>query len=374
MNSHKIRRKTDYPPLVSVRLLDQLRERIRYRHYSLSTERTYVQWVRSFVHFHKLRHPREMGKPEVEAFLTWLAAERRVSASTHRQALSALLFLYGEVLGVELPWLDGISRPRQVKRLPVVLSADEVRRIFRFMEGEHLLMAQLLYGTGLRIMEAMRLRVKDIDFTRNTIIVREAKGNKDRAVMLPASLVEPLHAQLARANALWVRDREDGRPGVYLPHALERKFPRAGQSWAWHWVFPQDSLSTDPRSGIERRHHAHETAFQRAFKRALGLAQVHQPATPHTLRHSFATQVLRRSTPTSSIRDSRRCTKSAIHGDDCGSPGCRPNAGTLTGTVTGLTCGPIHPDAARVVRRRLGRGGPCRGRRRRPESTSRQPR
>jgi integron integrase len=196
------------------------------------------------------------------------------------------------VLGVELPWLDGISRPRQVKRLPVVLSAEEVKRIFRFMEGEHLLMAQLLYGTGLRIMEAMRLRVKDIDFTRNTIIVREAKGNKDRAVMLPASLVEPLHAQLARANALWVRDREDGRPGVYLPHALERKYPRAGQSWAWHWVFPQDSLSTDPRSGIERRHHAHETAFQRAFKRALAPAQVHQPATPHTLRHSFATQVL----------------------------------------------------------------------------------
>lgn len=292
MNSNKIRHKTDYPPLVSVRLLDQLRERIRYRHYSPSTEKTYVHWVRSFVHFHKLRHPREMGKPEVEAFLTWLAAERRVSASTHRQALSALLFLYGEVLGVELPWLDGISRPRQVKRLPVVLSADEVRRIFRFMEGEHLLMAKLLYGTGLRIMEAMRLRVKDIDFTRNTIIVREAKGNKDRAVMLPASLVEPLHVQLARANALWVRDREDGRPGVYLPHALERKYPRAGQSWAWHWVFPQDSLSTDPRSGIERRHHAHEAAFQRAFKRALGLAQVHQPATPHTLRHSFATQVL----------------------------------------------------------------------------------
>lgn len=210
-----------------MRLLDQLRERIRYRHYSLSTEKTYVHWVRAFVHFHKLRHPQEMGKPEVEAFLTWLAAGRRVSASTHRQALSALLFLYGEVLGVELPWLDGISRPRQVNRLPVVLSADEVRRIFRFMEGEYLLMAKLLYGTGLRIMEAMRLRVKDIDFTRNTIIVREAKGSKDRAVMLPASLVEPLHAQLARANALWVRDREDGRPGgVLAPCAGAQVSPR----------------------------------------------------------------------------------------------------------------------------------------------------
>ena len=238
MNSIKIRRKTDYPPLASVRLLDQLRERIRYKHYSLSTEKTYVHWVRAFVHFHKLRHPREMGKSEVEAFLTWLAAERQVSASTHRQALSALLFLYGEVLRVELPWLDEIGRPREVKRLPVVLSADEVRRIFRFLDGEHLLIAKLLYGTGLRIMEAMRLRVKDIDFTRNTIIVREAKGNKDRAVMLPATLVEPLRAQLARANAFWARDRAADGEGVYLPHALERKYPRAGQSWAWHWVFP----------------------------------------------------------------------------------------------------------------------------------------
>jgi len=292
MNSNKIRRKSDYPPLTSVRLLDQLRERIRYKHYSLSTEKTYVQWVRAFVHFHKLRHPREMGKPEVEAFLIWLAAERRVSASTHRQALSALLFLFGEVLDIDLPWLDEIGRPRQVRRLPVILSADEVRRIFQFLEGEHQLLAKLLYGTGLRIMEAMGLRVKDIDFTRNTIIVREAKGNKDRAVMLPATLVEPLRGQLARANVLWARDRADGCPGVYLPHALERKYPRAGASWSWHWVFPQDSLSTDPRTGIVRWHHAHESAFQRAFKRALHLAQVHQPATPHTLRHSFATQVL----------------------------------------------------------------------------------
>ncbi len=292
MNSIKIRRKTDYPPLVSVRLLDQLRERIRYKHYSLSTEKTYVHWVRAFIHFHNLRHPREMGKPEVEAYLMWLADERQVSASTHRQALSALLFLYGEVLAVELPWLDEIGRPRQVKRLPVVLSADEVRRLFQFLEGDHLLIAKLLYGTGLRIMEAMRLRIKDIDFTRNTIIVREAKGNKDRAVMLPATLVDPLRAQLARANVFWAGDRAANQPGVYLPHALERKYPRAGQAWAWHWVFPQETLSTDPRTGIERRHHAHETAFQRAFKRALGLAQVHQPATPHTLRHSFATQVL----------------------------------------------------------------------------------
>jgi integron integrase len=292
MNSVNIRRKTDYPPLTATRLLDQVRERIRYRHFALSTERIYVHWIKAFIHHHKLRHPREMGKSEVEAFLTWLAAERRVSASTHRQALAALLFLYGEVLATDMPWLEQIGRPREAKRLPVVLSADEVRRIFQFLDGEHLLLARLLYGTGLRIMEAMRLRVKDIDFTCNTIIVREAKGNKDRAVMLPATLVESLRTQLVRAHALWAADRAQNRPGVYLPHALERKYPRAGQTWAWHWVFPQISLSVDPRSGIERRHHAHETAFQRAFKRALVLAQVHQPATPHTLRHSFATHVL----------------------------------------------------------------------------------
>jgi integron integrase len=246
----------------------------------------------AYIHFHKLRHPRDMGKPEVESFLTWLAAEREVSASTHRQALSALLFLYGEVLGVQLPWLNEIGRPRQVKRLPVVLSAEEVRRLFQFLEGEHLLIARLLYGTGMRIMEAMRLRVKDLDFARSTIVVREAKGDKDRAVMLPATLVEPLRAQLARANRLWAADRAANRPGVFLPHALERKYPRAGESWAWYWVFPQATLSTDPRSGIERRHHAHETAFQRAFKRALHLAQVHQPATPHTLRHYLACRTM----------------------------------------------------------------------------------
>lgn len=296
MNSVNIRCKTgattNPPALKATRLLDQVRERIRYKHFSLSTERIYVYWIKAFIHFHKLRHPREMGKTEVEAFLTWLAAKRQVSASTHRQALSALLFLYGEVLASDLPWLEAIGRPRAVKRLPVVLSADEVRRILQFLDGEHLLIAKLLYGTGLRIKEALRLRVKDIDFTRNTIIVREAKGNKDRAVMLPVTLVEPLREQLALANTLWARDRAAGRAGVYLPHALERKYPRAGQTWPWHWVFPQQTLSTDPRSDIERRHHAHESAFQRAFKRALHLAQVQQPATPHTLRHSFATQVL----------------------------------------------------------------------------------
>ena len=306
------------PPLQSVRILDQLRERIRYLHYSLRTEEAYVYWARAFIRFHELRHPAEMGKAEVEAFLMWLVAKRNVSSSTHRQALSALLFLYVKVLGVELPWLETIGRPREVKRLPVTLSPDEVARIFLQMEGEFLLIAQLLYGTGLRILEAMRLRVKDIDFTRNTIIVREAKGNKDRAVMLPAKLVDSLQAQLRRANTFWARDRAAGRPGVYMPDALDRKYPRSGQSWAWHWVFPQSTLATDPRTGIERRHHVYETTFQRAFKRAVEAAEIHKPATPHPcrarrplhwatvsravdistefpakpLRHTFATQVL----------------------------------------------------------------------------------
>jgi integron integrase len=280
------------PPLQSARILDQVRERVRYLHYSLRTEEAYVHWVRAFIRFHGLRHPSEMGKPEIEAFLMSLVSTRNVSASTHRQALSALLFLYGKVLGAELPWMEAIGRPREVKRLPVTLSPDEVARIFREMDGEFLLIAQLLYGTGMRILEAMRLRVKDIDFTRNTILVREAKGNKDRAVMLPAKLVESVQLQLRHANACWARDRAAGRAGVFMPDALDRKYPRAGQSWAWHWLFPQATLSTDPRTGIERRHHVYETTFQRAFKRAVEAAEIHKPATPHTLRHTFATQVL----------------------------------------------------------------------------------
>ena len=294
MYSHNKSAKKHLPPLQSLRILDQLRERIRYLHYSLRTEEAYVHWVRGFIRFHELRHPAEMGKAEVEAFLMWLVAKRNVSSSTHRQALSALLFLYVKVLEIELPWLETIGRPRQVKRLPVTLSPDEVARIFLQMDGEFLLIAQLLYGTGLRILEAMRLRVKDIDFSRNTIIVREAKGNKDRAVMLPAKLVDSLQAQLRRANSFWARDRAVGRPGVFMPDALDRKYPRAGQSWAWHWVFPQSTLATDPRTGIERRHHVYETTFQRAFKRAVEAAEIHKPATPHTLRHTFATQEIGR--------------------------------------------------------------------------------
>jgi len=282
------------PPLRSERLLDQVRERVRYLHYSIRTEQAYLHWIRAFVRFHGVRHPAEMAAPEVEAFLTWLAAERRVAASTHRQALSAIVFLYEKVLGLDLPWLAGIGRPQAPRRLPVVLSHGEVAAVLSsFASPEHRLFAELLYGTGMRLMEGLRLRVKDIEFERRAIVVREGKGAKDRVVMLPASLVPPLREQLRAARRLWQSDRDAGAAGVQLPDALERKYPRAGSSWPWFWVFPQALRAADPRSGIERRHHAFDQSFQRAFKRALGAAGLDgKPATPHTLRHSFATHLL----------------------------------------------------------------------------------
>ena len=284
--------KLPLPPLTSARLLDQVRERVRYLHYSQRTEQVYVYWARTFIRFHDRRHPATMGGPEVELFLSWLTNKRKVSASTHRQALSALLFLYGKVLGVDLPWMSRVDRPRGPKRLPVVLSPDELARIFAVMEGEHRLFAQLLYGTGLRITEGLQLRVKDVDFERQAIIVREGKGGKDRVVMLPLSLVPALRAQLARAAALWRADNTSGRGGVEMPDALDRKYPRAGASWSWFWVFPQATHSIDPRTGVVRRHHMYDQTFQRSFKRAVGQAGISKPATPHTLRHSFATSLL----------------------------------------------------------------------------------
>ena len=280
------------PPLKSAKVLDQLRERIRYLHYSIRTEETYVYWVRAFIRFHRLRHPATMGGADVEAFLSWLVSSRNVAASTHKQALSALLFFFGKVLGVDLPWMTEIGRPRAKRRLPVVLTPDEVAQVFCFLEGEHRLFAQLLYGTGMRINEGLQLRVKDIDFGRGTIIVREGKGGKDRAVMLPQRLIPGLRGQLARARILWAADQEAGRGGVAMPDALDRKYPRAGASWTWFWVFPQDTHSVDPRSGVVRRHHMYDQTFQRAFKRALSCTGVAKPATPHSLRHSFATAVL----------------------------------------------------------------------------------
>jgi integron integrase len=275
------------------RLLDALRSQIRYMHYSLRTEEAYVHWVRAYIRYHGLRHPAEMSRDEVEAFLTWLASERDVAPSTHNQALSALLFLYQKVLRISLPWMDEVGRPRAQRRLPVVMSHDEVGRVLGALApGPHRLLAELLYGTGMRLMEGLRLRTKDVDFDRRAIVVRHGKGGKDRVVMLPAALEAPLRAQLVSAHALWAADRAANLAGVLVPHALERKYPRAPASWAWFWVFPQLQPSTDPRSGVRRRHHLLDNTFQRAFKAAVDSAGVHKPATPHTLRHSFATHLL----------------------------------------------------------------------------------
>jgi integron integrase len=302
-NSVKPSNPVPRPPLQSKRLLDQLRERLRYMHYSLRTEQTYVYWVRWFIRFHALRHPRAMGQPEVEAFLTMLADERRVAPSTHRQALSALLFLYKEVLGQELPWMQEIGRPIPTKRIPSVLTRVEVQSVLALMDGVTGLLARLLYGTGMRHAEGLSLRVKDIDFDRQVIVVREGKGGKDRVVMLPQSLAQPLREQLALSRALWVADRAAQRPGVYLPHALEAKYPRAGQSWAWHWLFPSPSLAIDPRSGVERRHHLYEQRLQRALKQAMQRAEIHKHVSVHTLRHSFATHLLQSGTDIRTVQE-----------------------------------------------------------------------
>jgi integron integrase len=282
----------DLPPLRAIRVLDQLRERLRLMHYSLRTEETYVYLVKAFIRFHGLRHPAEMSGPEVEAFLTHLADDRSVAPSTHSHALSALLFFYIKVLRHDLPWLQQIGHPRRHRRLPVVLSVEEVRGVLTGLQGEHLLLARLLYGTGLRITEALQLRVKDVDFAQRAVIVREGKGAKDREVMLPQSLAPELRHQLGRARLVWAADIEAGTAGVEVPHALERKYPRAGASWPWFWVFPQDHHSTDPRSGVVRRHHLYDQTFQRAFKRAVQAAGITKHATPHTLRHCFATHLL----------------------------------------------------------------------------------
>ena len=291
------------PVLLSVRLIDQVKERIRYLHYSLSTEKVYIYWVKFFIRWHGVRHPREMGAREVEAFLTMLATERKVSASTHNQALSALLFLYREVLDIDLPWLDNVNRPTSPKRIPSVLTKDEVAGLLAQMEGVTALLARLLYGTGMRLMEGMRLRVKDVDFDRHVIIVREAKGNKDRVVMLPRSLVPAMRAQMLASRALWEADRQAQREGVEVPHALAVKYPKVGQTWGWHWVFPSPTLSRDPRSGIERRHHLFEERLQRALKKAVPLAAIVKPVSVHTLRHSFATHLLQGGTDICTVQE-----------------------------------------------------------------------
>lgn len=284
---------SDFRPLLRApTVLGRVRECARLLHYSVRTEQCYVYWIRRFLRFHSLQHPSSMDQRHVERFLSWLADEQRVSVATHRQALAALLFLFSKVLQVELPWLSNIGRPPERHRLPVVMTQAEVATVLGQFSGVHALLAHLLYGTGMRMAEALQLRVKDIDFGHHSIIVRSGKGDKDRVLMLPASLEWPLRRHLADIHAIWSADRSTNLPGVWLPDALERKYPRAGQAWGWFWVFPQGRLSRDPRSGTVRRHFLYAQTFQRAFRRAMGAANIPKPATPHCLRHSFATHLL----------------------------------------------------------------------------------
>lgn len=274
-------------------LWDRIAIECRSRHYSLSTERTYVHWARAFVAWHGKRHPSTMGATEVQAYLNHLAVERSVAPSTAKQALCALLFLYRAVLGVDLPWLDGLARPRGQARLPAVLSQDEMRRLLDALpDSTPGLVLRLLYGTGMRMMEALRLRVKDLDIGRGVITIREAKGNKDRTTMLPQSLAAELRAHLVERRKLHDIDLARGMADVELPHALAVKLPRAGREWAWQFVFCSPDYATCPRTGVVRRHHLHEVNIQRAMRRALLAARIDKRATVHTLRHSFATHLL----------------------------------------------------------------------------------
>jgi integron integrase len=274
------------------RLLEQVHEEIRRRHYSRRTEEAYVHWIRRFIWFSRKRHPRELGEAEVTAFLNHLAVERKVAGATQNQALSALLFLYRAVLGVELEWLRGIERPSRPPRMPAVLTRDEVERLLRELHGVKWLIASLLYGAGLRVLECLRLRVKDVDLGYRQILVRDGKGEKDRVTMLPATLMEPMRAHLERVRVLHARDLRDGYGEVHLPYALARKYPRAAREWRWQYVFPSAHRSADPEDGVLRRHHLDESVPQRAVREALAAAGIEKHASCHTLRHSFATHLL----------------------------------------------------------------------------------
>lgn len=274
------------------RLMEVVRCRIRARHYSLRTEQAYLGWIRQFILANGRRHPRELGGAEVEAFLSGLATERNVAASTQNQALSALLFLYREVLRVDLPWMASVLRAKRPRRLPVVLSVEEVRRLLSMMEGRTWLMASLLYGTGMRLMECLRLRVKDVDFARNEILIRNGKGGKDRRTMLPRALEGPLRREIERARLLHRQDIAEGFGETPLPDALSRKYPQAGREFGWQFVFAADRRSVDPRTGAIHRHHVDDAVLARALKQARAQAGIEKLLSAHTLRHSFATHLL----------------------------------------------------------------------------------
>ena len=274
------------------KLLDLVRQKIRLKHYSIRTEQAYADWIRRFILFHNKRHPASMGVPEIRAFLSHLAVERKVAASTQRQALNAIVFLYREILDQEVGWLGEIEQAKRPERLPVVFSRAEVRAMLAHLDGQHWLMASLLYGAGIRLMECVRLRVKDVDFTYRQILVRDGKGQKDRVTTLPQTLLEPLKQHLEKIKDLHDQDLAEGFGDVYLPFALERKYTSASHEWAWQYVFPARKRSIDPRTGKERRHHLNEKTLQDAVKRALRAAKIAKTGSCHTLRHSFATHLL----------------------------------------------------------------------------------
>ncbi len=273
------------------RLLEQVRDALRRQHYSYRTERSYVDWIKRYILFHHKRHPSEMGTPEVEAFLNYLAVDRTVAASTQNQAFSALLYLYREVLRLPLGDINAL-RAREPKRLPTVLTKTEVRNILGHLSGVYGLMAHLLYGSGMRLMECIRLRIKDLDFGHGRILIREGKANKDRITMLPAALAQPLQAQIAQVRTLHHYDLLNGFGAVELPTALARKYPQAERELAWQFVFPSDRLSSDPRSGQTRRHHVDPSGLQKAVAKAVRAAGITRPAGCHTFRHCFATHLL----------------------------------------------------------------------------------
>lgn len=278
----------------SRKLLEEVQFRIRARHMSFRTEKTYLHWIRRYIRYHKRRHPREMGGPEVEDFLTSLAVTNQVSASTQNQALAAILFLYRDVLAIDLPWLADVIRAKRPQRLPVVLTRDEVQQVLARLSGTEWLIISMLYGSGMRLGECLRLRIKDIELSRRELLIRDAKGQKDRVTVLPESLLPHLRAHLERVRVLFEADRKDKQPGVTLPFALRRKYPNAATSWAWYWVFPSPSFCLDPYSHELVRHHLYPQNVQRAVKLAIRATGITKPASTHTFRHCFATHLLER--------------------------------------------------------------------------------
>jgi integron integrase len=274
------------------RLLDQVRDAIRVKHYSIRTEQTYIDWIKRFIYFHEKQHPVDMDAKHIAAFLTHLAVDKKVSSSTQNQALCALVFLYREVIRKVLDQFEDLVFAKRPSKLPVVFTSDEVRNLLLHLEGTHWIMGQLLYGAGLRLMECIRLRVKDLDFGYKQIVVRDGKGHKDRVTMLPEIVVEPLRRHLEKVKQIHDRELQAGFGTVHLPYALERKYPHANREWGWQYVFPASKRSVDPRSGAEQRHHISEAVLQRAIKNAIRQAGIAKPGSTHSLRHSFATHLI----------------------------------------------------------------------------------